>query len=76
METLLYSFLAGTSTIIGVFVLMIFGEPGNKVLASLLGFAAGIMLAISVFELMAGALVLGSMTITVIGVLRGAFMMW
>ncbi len=76
METLLYSFFAGVSTIVGVFILMIFGEPGKKTLASLLGFAAGIMLAISVFELMPEALILGSMTITIVGFLLGALMMW
>src|SRR6056297_2304658 len=76
METFLYSFFAGTSTIIGVFVLMIFGEPGKKVLAALLGFAAGIMLAISVFELMPEALNLGSMLFTMIGFILGTLMMF
>jgi len=76
MQTLLYSFLAGTSTVVGAIILMIFGEPGEKTLASLLGFAGGIMLAISVFELMPEAVELGSMIIAVIGFLLGAFMMW
>ena len=48
METLLYSFFAGFSTIFGVFILMIFGDPGNKSMASSLGFAAGIRLAFAV----------------------------
>ncbi|OPJ55861.1 ZIP family metal transporter [Alkalithermobacter paradoxus] len=76
MEGLLYSFLAGTSTVLGVIILVVFGRPSEKVLASLLGFAAGIMLAISVFELMPESLQLGSMTITVVGFVLGAGMMF
>ena len=76
MQTLLYSFIAGVSTVLGVFVLVFFGNPSEKVLATLLGFAGGIMLGISVFELMPEALEMGTMTITVIGFVLGVLMMF
>ncbi len=76
MEGIIYSFLAGVSTVLGVFVLMIFGTPSKKVLAALLGFAGGIMTAISVFELMPEAVELGSVFSAVIGFLLGAGMMF
>lgn len=76
MQTLLYSFIAGVSTVAGVFVLLVFGNPTEKILATLLGFAAGIMLGISVFELMPEALLLGTMTITIIGFILGVLMMF
>lgn len=76
MEALLYSFLAGVSTILGVFILMIFGTPSTKVLSVLLGFAGGIMTAISVFELMPEAVELGSLLSAIIGFILGAGMMF
>ncbi len=51
MQSVLFSFLAGVSTVLGVFVLLLFGRPSKRVLAGLLGFAGGIMIAISLFEL-------------------------
>ena len=76
MESILYSFLAGASTVLGVFILMLFGKPSEKVLAALLGFAGGIMTAISVFELMPEAVELGSMISAIVGFLLGAGMMF
>ncbi|TCK90589.1 ZIP family zinc transporter [Natranaerovirga hydrolytica] len=76
MEALLYSFLAGISTSLGVIILILFGKPSEKVLSALLGFAGGIMLAISVFELMPEAVEFGSITAAVIGFVLGALMMY
>ncbi|HMA60917.1 MAG TPA: ZIP family metal transporter [Halanaerobiales bacterium] len=76
MGALLYSFIAGVSTALGVVVLLIFGKPKEKFLAMLLGFAGGIMLAISVFELLPEAVVLSSMTISIISFIFGALMMF
>ncbi|SFI33476.1 zinc transporter, ZIP family [Tindallia magadiensis] len=76
MESLLYSFLAGSSTAIGAIALLFFGPPGKKTMASLLGFAGGIMLALSVFELMPEALELGSMAAVLGGFLIGCGMMF
>ncbi|TCT14659.1 ZIP family zinc transporter [Natranaerovirga pectinivora] len=76
MESLIYSFFAGISTSLGVILLIIFGKPNEKVLSILLGFAGGIMLAISLFELMPESVELGSMSTAVIGFLLGAGMMF
>ncbi|MFW5996222.1 MAG: ZIP family metal transporter [Halanaerobiaceae bacterium] len=76
MQALIYSFLAGISTSVGVIILVIFGEPGKKVLSGLLGLAGGIMIAISVFELMPEAVSLGSTTILVVGFILGSLMMF
>lgn len=76
MEGLLYSFLAGSSTALGAVLLFFFGQPGEKTLSGLLGFAGGVMLGISVFELMPEAAAFGSMTTAVVGFVVGAGMMY
>ncbi len=72
MESLLYSFLAGVSTVLGAVVIIVFGKPGPRLLSALLGFAGGVMLAISFFDLMPEAIVHGSMLTASLGFLLGA----
>lgn len=76
METMLYSFLAGVSTVLGAGIVMVFGRPGHKLLSALLGFAGGIMLAVAFFDLIPESLEFGSLTTTTIGFLLGAGIMY
>ncbi|ACB83635.1 ZIP family metal transporter [Natranaerobius thermophilus] len=76
MEALVYSFLAGISTAIGAIIVAFFGQPSQRALSGLLGFAGGIMLAISAFDLMPESLEIGSMSSTIIGFSFGAIMMY
>ncbi len=76
MEAILYSLLAGVSTVLGAVVIMVFGKPGPRLLSGLLGFAAGVMLAISFFDLLPEALGNGSIVTASIGFLLGAGIMY
>ena len=76
MESLLYSLLAGSSTVIGASLLLCCGHPGKKFMATLLGFAGGVMLSLTMFELMPEALELGSPASVIIGFLLGCAMMF
>ena len=51
MESLLYSFLAGISSVLGAVVVMFLGIPGKKLLPALLGFASGVMTYVTIDEL-------------------------
>jgi zinc transporter, ZIP family len=76
VEGFLYSFFAGLSTAIGAILVIVFGRPGKGVLSALLGFAAGIMLAISAFDLIPEAIAFGSLLHAVVGFVLGAGMMY
>lgn len=76
MQSILYSFLAGTTTLLGALILMLFHAPGKKTMAVLLGFAGGVMISLSVFELMPKALILGNMRTVIIGFILGSLIMY
>lgn len=76
MQTVLYAFLAGLSTVAGVGILALFGKPGPKVLAGLLSFAGGIMIAISFFELLPDAVHHGSLWLTLAGFSVGMLLLY
>ncbi|MDG5813646.1 ZIP family metal transporter [Chitinispirillales bacterium ANBcel5] len=76
MESIVYSFYAGISTAVGALLLFVFGKPNKQFLAGLLGFAGGIMIAISLFELLPEAYEFGSKLSTVIGFIFGVALMF
>ncbi len=76
MQSVFYSFFAGISTVLGVFVLLLFGRPSRPALAGLLGFAGGIMIAISLFEMIPEALEFGSVAVVAVSFLLGVGLMF
>ncbi|NLW17609.1 MAG: ZIP family metal transporter [Firmicutes bacterium] len=74
-ESVLISSLAGLATGVGALLVVLFGRPSRRFLSVMLGIAGGLMLAISVFELLPEATELGNHTTTVIGFILGAGLM-
>lgn len=73
--TVLLSSLAGLATGVGALIVVLFGRPSTRFLSAMLGFAAGIMLAISAFDLLPEAEQLGGPLNAVIGLALGAALM-
>ena len=73
---ILVSTLAGLATTFGALLVVLLGKPSVKALALLLGFAAGVMIAISAFELLPEAVHLGSRWQAVLGFILGAGLMY
>ncbi|MFZ5942599.1 MAG: ZIP family metal transporter [Bacillota bacterium] len=71
LSILFHSFLAGIGTLLGCILVLIFGRPGNKLLAWMLGLASGIMLAVIITDLLPSSYNYSSLTIAVIGFLLG-----
>ncbi|OWZ84688.1 ZIP family metal transporter [Natranaerobius trueperi] len=76
MQTVIYSTIAGLSTLLGTLIVLISGIPSNRVLSILLGFAGGVMLSVSTFELLPESLKLSSIVLTIPGFLLGGSVMW
>jgi len=75
LKGVIYSTLAGLSTLIGIIPLLIFRKHlGEKVIDSLMGMAAGIMLAASAFSLVSPSLEIGGFWRFSVGFLLGAVM--
>ena len=76
MHIMIVSTLAGIATVLGAFIVFLFGKPAAKMMSLVLGFASGIMLAISAFSLIPEALDLGGVGRTILGFLLGAGLMF
>ncbi len=74
-EAVIYSSLAGLATGVGALFVVFFGRPSTKFLSAMMGFAGGVMLSISAFELLPEAKELGGSVAAVTGVIAGAAMM-
>ena len=58
-EMLIISAIAGLATALGAGIVAVVGRPSARVLSLLLGFAAGVMLAITTLELLPEAITMG-----------------
>lgn len=76
MHALLPSFLAGLATALGSLVVLIWKRPGRRLLAVLLGGAAGVMLAVVLLDLIPAALNLGTPLETGLGFGAGVVVIW
>ncbi|WP_353894217.1 ZIP family metal transporter [Proteinivorax hydrogeniformans] len=72
---IIISTLAGLSTAIGAVLIIVMGKPPDKMVSTMLGFAAGIMIAISTLELIPEAVELGGTFIAALGFVLGTFLM-
>lgn len=75
-ETLIVSSLAGLATAVGALLVILIKSPGKKMISIMMGFAAGIMIAISTLELIPESVELGGMLNTAIGFVLGALLMF
>ena len=74
-EILLISTLAGLTTALGAGIVIYLGKPSTTLLSILLGFAGGVMLAISSLELLPEAIEIGGTFMALLGFLLGTLLM-
>ncbi|QNO13702.1 ZIP family metal transporter [Alkalicella caledoniensis] len=75
-ETIVVSGLAGLATALGALVVIFLKKPSEKMVSVMMGFAAGIMIAISTLELIPEAVDLGGVFNTALGFILGALLMF
>jgi len=71
LSILLYSLLAGFATLLGCFLVLAFGRPGEKLLAWMLGLAGGIMLTVVIIDLIPSSYAYSNLPITFAGFVLG-----
>lgn len=74
-DMLIISAIAGLATAFGAGIVVVMGKPSTKALSVLLGFAAGVMLAIATLELLPEAIEMGGTVKALIGFLLGVILM-
>lgn len=75
-EVIWQSVIAGLATVLGAVTVAAIGNPSERILASFLGFAGGVMTAVVVFDLIPSALDYGSLLTTTAGFLLGLIIMF
>ena len=75
MAVLWYSILAGLATCLGGILAVVIQKPGGRFLAATLGCAAGIMLAVALFDLIPSAWLYGTLLKFAIGLIMGIFLL-
>ncbi|MGI6226354.1 MAG: ZIP family metal transporter [Peptococcales bacterium] len=71
LSILFYSLLAGLATLLGCMVVLAFGRPNEKLLAWMLGLAAGIMLTVVIIDLIPSSFIYSNLIVAMIGFLLG-----
>lgn len=75
LQILWISTIAGLATTLGSLLVLIFGRPQERVLATLLASAGGVMLAVVSLDLLPTALKIGPLNQIVLGLILGALFM-
>ncbi|MFZ7104344.1 MAG: ZIP family metal transporter [Peptococcaceae bacterium] len=76
MQIILNSFLAGLATLLGCFIVLSFGKPGERILAWMLGLAAGIMLTVVVIDLIPSSYSYSNIFLTALGFFLGNLLLF
>lgn len=71
IQILLYSLYAGIATLLGSLIVLVFGKPGERLLAWILGLAAGIMLTVVIIDLIPSSYSYSNFFLTTFGFFLG-----
>jgi len=76
LSILIYSFLAGLATLLGCLLVLAFGRPGEKLLAWMLGLAAGIMVIVVIIDLIPSSYAYSNFRIALSGFILGNLLLF